>query len=317
MSPASARCRGGTIDSTTAGSSTPSSSAAARWSAPSNSILIATIPSRCRSPNCATVHAGYSASTCPSSRPPVTGRTRCGGSRARTPARRTAIAPETSSCSGIPRTCTRRWAGPASISGLQDAMNLGWKLAAAVHGWAPQGLLDSYHTERHPVGERVMMQSMSQTALMLPGPEIGALRELFKELLQLPDIAAHMAHLLAGSDVRYDIGNDHPMAGRLVPDLTLDNGRRVADLMRAGPPGAARPVRRRRRRCRRPMARVDVVDPSSPPSRTAVLRLADSARRLRGVGGRHVRNRRRGAIAGRASTVVRCQRRSARRTTPG
>ncbi len=126
--------------------------------------------------------------------------------------------------------------GPGLNLGLQDAMNLGWKLAAAVKGWAPADLLDTYHSERHPVGERVMMHSLSQTALFGPGPEITALRQLFTELLQLPGVAEHMAHLLAGSDVRYDTGDDHPMSGRLVPDLTLDDGRRVAGLLRQGRP---------------------------------------------------------------------------------
>ena len=126
--------------------------------------------------------------------------------------------------------------GPGLNLGLQDAMNLGWKLAAAVNGWAPADLLDTYHSERYPVGERVMMHSMSQTALFGPGPEIAALRELFNELLQQPSVAEHMAHLLAGSDVRYDVGNDHPLAGRLVPDLTLGDGRRVTELLHRGRP---------------------------------------------------------------------------------
>jgi 2-polyprenyl-6-methoxyphenol hydroxylase-like FAD-dependent oxidoreductase len=126
--------------------------------------------------------------------------------------------------------------GPGLNLGLQDAMNLGWKLAAAINGWAPAGLLDTYHSERYPVGERVMMHSMSQTALFGPGPEIAALRELFKELLQLPSVAEHMAHLLAGSDVRYDVGDDHPLAGRLAPDLTLGDGRRISELLHRGRP---------------------------------------------------------------------------------
>ena len=121
--------------------------------------------------------------------------------------------------------------GPGLNLGLQDAMNLGWKLAGAVNGWAPDDLLDTYHSERYPVGERVMMHSMSQTALFGPGAEIAALRELFKELLQIPSVAEHMAHLLAGSDVRYDVGNDHPLAGRLVPDVSLGDGRRIAELL--------------------------------------------------------------------------------------
>jgi 2-polyprenyl-6-methoxyphenol hydroxylase-like FAD-dependent oxidoreductase len=126
--------------------------------------------------------------------------------------------------------------GPGLNLGLQDAMNLGWKLAATVNGCAPQALLDSYQAERYSVGQRVMMHSLSQTALFRPGPEIAALRELFKELLQQPSVAEHMAHLLAGSDVRYDVGDDHPLSGRLVPDVTLDDGRRVAELLHRGRP---------------------------------------------------------------------------------
>ncbi|MDT5012873.1 MAG: hypothetical protein QOH57_4490 [Mycobacterium sp.] len=124
--------------------------------------------------------------------------------------------------------------GPGLNLGLQDAVNLGWKLAATVNGWAPSGLLDTYQSERYPVGERVMMQSSSQTALMAAGPEVAALRTLFAELIQIPAAAEHMANLLAGSDVRYDVGDHHRLAGRLVPDLTLDDGRRVASLLHAG-----------------------------------------------------------------------------------
>jgi 2-polyprenyl-6-methoxyphenol hydroxylase-like FAD-dependent oxidoreductase len=126
--------------------------------------------------------------------------------------------------------------GPGLNLGLQDAMNLGWKLAAAVNGWAPADLLDTYQSERYPLGERVMMHSMSQTALFGPGPEIAALRELFDELLQLPGVAEHMAHLLAGSDVRYEMGDEHRLSGLMVPDLTLDDGRRVAELLHEARP---------------------------------------------------------------------------------
>src|SRR4029077_11527746 len=116
--------------------------------------------------------------------------------------------------------------GPGLNLGLQDAMNLGWKLAAAINGWAPAGLLDTYQSERYPVGERVMMHSMSQTALFGPGPEIAALRELFKELLPQPRVADHFPPLLAATDVHSDVDDDHPLAGRLVPDVALDDGRR-------------------------------------------------------------------------------------------
>lgn len=95
----------------------------------------------------------------------------------------------------------------------QCPSNLGWKLAGAVNGWAPEGLLDTYHAERYPVGERVMAQSLSQTALMAPRAEVTALRGLFGELIKEPAAAAHLAHTPAGSDIRYDVGDGHPLAG--------------------------------------------------------------------------------------------------------
>ncbi|BBY09591.1 FAD-dependent monooxygenase [Mycobacterium marseillense] len=126
--------------------------------------------------------------------------------------------------------------GPGLNLGLQDTMNLGWKLAAEIHGTAPAGLLDTYQSERHPVGQRVMMHSLAQIALMAPGPEVAALRTLLGELFTFSDAQRHMAALLAGSDVRYDVGDDHPLSGHLVPDLTLDDGRRVAEVLHAGRP---------------------------------------------------------------------------------
>ncbi|OBA70101.1 FAD-dependent oxidoreductase [Mycobacterium sp. 1554424.7] len=121
--------------------------------------------------------------------------------------------------------------GPGLNLGLQDTLNLGWKLAAELNGWAPPALLDTYESERHPVGERVMMHSLAQIALMAPGPEVAALRTLLGELIALPDAATHMARLLAGNDVRYDVGDDHPLSGWPVPELTLDDGRRVTELL--------------------------------------------------------------------------------------
>ena len=121
--------------------------------------------------------------------------------------------------------------GPGLNLGLQDTVNLGWKLAAQVKGRAPDGLLDTYESERRPVGERVMMQSLAQQALSAPGPEVTALRTLFGELLDLPQVRQHMANLLAGSDVRYEVGDAHPWSGFLVPELALDDGRRVAELL--------------------------------------------------------------------------------------
>jgi FAD binding domain-containing protein/aromatic ring hydroxylase-like protein len=121
--------------------------------------------------------------------------------------------------------------GPGLNLGLQDTVNLGWKLAAQIKGRAPEGLLDTYESERHPVGERVMMQSLAQQALVAPGPEVTALRALFGELTDLPQVREQLANLLAGSDVRYDMTDSHPWSGFLVPELVLDDGRRVAELL--------------------------------------------------------------------------------------
>ena len=132
--------------------------------------------------------------------------------------------------------------GPALNLGLQDVMNLAWKLAAAVRGWAPEGLLDTYHSERHPAGQRVIMQSRAQLALLSPGPNVTALRELFAELLHDQGNVRHISDLMAGADICYDMRSGdraHPMAGRWAPDLSLDrNGRptRVAELMHPARP---------------------------------------------------------------------------------
>jgi hypothetical protein len=127
--------------------------------------------------------------------------------------------------------------GPGLNLGLQDVLNLGWKLAAVVNGWAPEDLLDTYEAERHPVGQRVMMHSLAQIALAAPGPEVGALRQLFGEVTALPDVTGHLAGLLAGADVRYDMGpGAHPLAGRMVPEGVLDDGRHLTDLLHAGRP---------------------------------------------------------------------------------
>jgi 2-polyprenyl-6-methoxyphenol hydroxylase-like FAD-dependent oxidoreductase len=126
--------------------------------------------------------------------------------------------------------------GPGLNLGMQDAVNLGWKLAAVVNGWAQEDLLDTYESERYPVGERVMMHSQAQLALAAPGPEVEALRKLFGELASQPSVAEHLANTLAGSDVRYDVGDSHPMSGLMVPDLELDDGRRVAELLHEARP---------------------------------------------------------------------------------
>jgi 2-polyprenyl-6-methoxyphenol hydroxylase-like FAD-dependent oxidoreductase len=127
--------------------------------------------------------------------------------------------------------------GPGLNLGLLDAFNLGWKLAAAVHGRAPADLLDSYHRERHPVGERVIVHSRAQTALLGPGPNITALRRLLGELLDRPGNAGYIADLMSAADTRYEMGTgEHELTGRWMPDLPLDGGLRLAEALRTGRP---------------------------------------------------------------------------------
>lgn len=100
--------------------------------------------------------------------------------------------------------------GPGLNLGLQDAVNLGWKLAAEIRGWAPPGLLDTYETERRPAAERVVMHTQAQAALIAPGPEVTALRVLFGELLRDERTIKHIADMMSGADIRYDLEGTHP-----------------------------------------------------------------------------------------------------------
>jgi 2-polyprenyl-6-methoxyphenol hydroxylase-like FAD-dependent oxidoreductase len=169
--------------------------------------------------------------------------------------------------------------GPGLNLGLQDVFNLGWKLAATVNCWAPPGLLGTYQDERHPVGERVIMHTRAQTALLSPGANITALRELFTELLSEQSTLRHITNLMAGSDVRYGTPSvpAHAMAGKWMPDITLRTAKgptRIAELLRAARPilltladrtglaGAAEPW----------SDRVDVITATTPePPAEAVL----------------------------------------------
>lgn len=128
--------------------------------------------------------------------------------------------------------------GPTLNTALQDAANLAWKLAAAVQGWAPEQLLESYQTERRPAGAREAMQTQAErTALMAPGDEVTALRTLFAELLERTENVQLVADLVAGADVHYDTGEEVPTApaGRFVPslELTTEDGRtrRLAEFL--------------------------------------------------------------------------------------
>jgi 2-polyprenyl-6-methoxyphenol hydroxylase-like FAD-dependent oxidoreductase len=122
--------------------------------------------------------------------------------------------------------------------GMQDAINLGWKLAAAVNGGAD--VLDTYETERRPIADRTIVYSQAQSALLSPGDDVTGLRQLFGELLTQPDTVRIVAGLVAGADVRYPVGDGaHPLAGWPAPDLDLHtpNGTvRLAELIRTAKP---------------------------------------------------------------------------------
>jgi len=111
--------------------------------------------------------------------------------------------------------------GQGLNTGVQDAVNLGWKLAQVVNGISPDSLLDSYHAERHPVGARVLRTTMAITALMRGDARDEALRETIAELMQLDASRKAMAGMLSGLDIRYDLGEGHPLLGRRMPDLEL------------------------------------------------------------------------------------------------
>ncbi|HEX9257921.1 MAG TPA: FAD-dependent monooxygenase, partial [Acidimicrobiales bacterium] len=111
--------------------------------------------------------------------------------------------------------------GQGLNTGVQDAVNLGWKLAQVVDGTSPEGLLDTYHAERHPVGARVLRNTMAQVALNSGGDRHQALRDTMAELLSMDEPRKHLAGMISGLDIHYDLGEGHPLLGRRMPDLDL------------------------------------------------------------------------------------------------
>jgi 2-polyprenyl-6-methoxyphenol hydroxylase-like FAD-dependent oxidoreductase len=105
--------------------------------------------------------------------------------------------------------------------GVQDAVNLGWKLAQVVGGRSPESLLDTYHAERHPVAARVLRATMAQVALLRTDDRTEALRETMSELLSIDEPRKRLGGMMSGLDLRYDLGEGHPLLGRRMPDLDL------------------------------------------------------------------------------------------------
>jgi hypothetical protein len=105
--------------------------------------------------------------------------------------------------------------------GVQDAVNLGWKLAQVIHGTSPESLLDTYHAERHPVGARVLRNTMALGAMERSDERIGALREMITELLMMDGPRKQYFSMMSGLDIHYDLGEGHPLLGRRMPDLDL------------------------------------------------------------------------------------------------
>ncbi|WP_040796578.1 rifampin monooxygenase [Nocardia higoensis] len=117
--------------------------------------------------------------------------------------------------------------------GIQDAFNLGWKLAAELGGWAPPGLLDTYETERHPVAAEVLHNTRAQIELMSTEPGPQAIRKLLTELMRFEEVNRYLIEKVTALSVRYDFGDGHELLGRRLRDVRLKNGR-LYELMHAG-----------------------------------------------------------------------------------
>jgi 2-polyprenyl-6-methoxyphenol hydroxylase-like FAD-dependent oxidoreductase len=118
--------------------------------------------------------------------------------------------------------------------GLGDAMNLGWKLAATIKGCAPDGLLDTYTRERHPIGVWALEWARAQVAIMRPDPHARAIQHVVRDLMHTRDGACYFARRLSGQWLHYDLDGTHPLAGHSAPDFQFEDGSRLGDLLHGG-----------------------------------------------------------------------------------
>lgn len=148
--------------------------------------------------------------------------------------------------------------GQGMSTGVQDAVNLGWKLASEIRGHAPPDLLDTYHAERHPVGARVVANTVAQRILYLGGDdEMRPMRDIFAELATIEEVRRHLIGMVTGLDIRYDVGSgDHPLLGRRLP------GRELAGV--AGTPSTAGLLHRARGVVLDLAGRADLADAAAP-----------------------------------------------------
>ncbi|MBK3640223.1 rifampin monooxygenase [Streptomyces sp. MBT33] len=123
--------------------------------------------------------------------------------------------------------------GQGLNAGVQDAFNLGWKLAARVAGWAPEGLLDSYQAERRPVAAAVLDNARAQMELMSLDPGPRAVRRLLAELMDFEEVNRYLIEKIIATGIRYDFGDGHELLGRRLRDVRLERGR-LYELMHAG-----------------------------------------------------------------------------------
>jgi 3-(3-hydroxy-phenyl)propionate hydroxylase len=129
--------------------------------------------------------------------------------------------------------------GMGLSTGVQDAVNLGWKLAQVIKGTSPDSLLDTYHAERHPIGARVLKTTMAQVALLREDARTLAARDIVGELLMMEEPRKRIAGMMSGMDIRYEFGPGHPLLGRRMPDLdvvTANGPRRVFSFLHRAQP---------------------------------------------------------------------------------